>query len=462
MSPRPIQELFLEQFVKRKSQLALFDSDSEVKYDDFSNLVFGIAKRLVEVDQQRIAVATKHDFETYASIIAIWLTGKTYVPLDFREQQISLSQKINDLDIRLVLSSHDIHFGPDEVEIIGTRGISSSIQSKFNLPHSDHLAYILSTSGTTGIPKYVPISYSNLNCLVDSFLDLDHGLKTDDRFLQFADLKFDMSIISILIPLCIGASICILKEEENRSLHAIKLAQEHALTTLVCPPSMIHLLKPYFSEISLPHLNHVFFGAETLTYDLVTDWSQCSPNATNWNLYGPSEAGIFITAYKIKELKSGSVPIGTAVKHQNVLLHDANEHGIGEIWVSGPQVFNGYLSDNEKDEIFEMHEDHLWFKTGDLAYQNEANELVFVKRKDRQIKSLGIRQNLEAMESSVAKLAGNRIIQCRAFQQEKGLVISLVEIEGPYNEELVSKINHLSSDIRPARIKFVESLSEWP
>lgn len=244
-------------------------------------------------------------------------------------------------------------------------------------------------------------------------------------------------------------------------MRVAQLLRYHSITALVCPPSMATLLRPYFSELHFPELRITFFGAEELSYKLAHEWSLCAPNSQIWNLYGPSEGGIFATAHEITNtsITDGTVPVGKAVKHQHLKIQKLmNEDDAGEIWISGPQVFNGYL--NSKESCFEEDAGLIWYKTGDLATTAQDGQLVFKTRLDRQIKSLGIRQNLQAMEAAIKPLVSKRNFTCTAHREGQDITLSVLKIEGDFNQEIHTQINQLPAELRPARIQFVHTLKD--
>ncbi|MBL4703287.1 MAG: AMP-binding protein [Flavobacteriales bacterium] len=280
--------------------LAIKIGDQDITYQAFYQRINSIAAKLGK--DQRILVESTYDLNCYASIIAIWITGNTYVPTSTKEIPNVIDRLKPDLLLTPNKESYTItSLNPAECTS------AQIIEPVFN---STATAYILSTSGTTGVPKDIPISYSNLDGFVDSFLDLNCRLSDEDSFLQMAELKYDMSIISFLIPLSIGAAIHTINMDGLRYQEIIKQLTTNQTTVCIVPPSAIRLLAPYFEEINLPNLRYTFFGAEKLDVSLVRQWQKCALNSTTVNLYGPSEGGIFATAFIVNDLNKNPIPIG--------------------------------------------------------------------------------------------------------------------------------------------------------
>jgi D-alanine--poly(phosphoribitol) ligase subunit 1 len=374
-----------------QTDTAIVFPESLVTYQLFYQRVHAIAHQIgTSNTPKKIIVAASYDLDCYASIIAIWLTGNTYIPsrpgriratIQKHNPDILLSNTSPKEDIRWVDNSNCEYEG--------------NVNSTYN---GDATAYILSTSGTTGTPKHIPVSYSNLSCFVDSFLSLGVELKSSDSFLQMTEMKFDMSIISTLIPLCIGASIHTIDMEGIKSQEALKCLLDRNTTICIAPPSSIKLLEPYLPELHLPFLKHTFFGAEALETNLVYKWLASAKNSGCTNLYGPSEGGIFATSYTCGDSETGPfIPIGKNCKNINSIIVD------GELWISGEQVFKGYSDNSLSEYAFELLEEQTWYKTGDLVELESDGNYVFKGRKDRQIKILGKRVELKGIEELLLK-----------------------------------------------------------
>lgn len=399
---------------KYPENIAFCIEGRDYSYNEFYQKVNAIAYELLTENnqQQKIVVVTNNDIETYASIIAIWLTGNIYIPLNLNEENTKEQSILNILQPDLILSSFPAEYNfSTKYNILNTSHFNkttSTINTIIDL--EKNIAYTLFTSGTTGTPKGVPISYQNLNCFVDSFLSLDYNFSDKDVFLQMADLTFDMSIISFLIPLCLGAKIVTINPTDIKYLATYSALSEQDITVLITAPSTLQLLKPFYSEINLKQLKHTFVGAEAFYESTAIEWQKCAPNSQITNLYGPSEGGIFASAYNWQPNSAThqeTVSIGKPVKHINLHIVDdqgniiTNENK-GEAWLSGPQVFNGYLDDLENQHKFEpLTIDGLtqqFYKTGDIVFRDSNENLFYCGRKDNQVKIQGKRVELSEIE----------------------------------------------------------------
>jgi amino acid adenylation domain-containing protein len=454
--------------LKTHSDKTAFHIDGiDYSYNTFYKKVKTISAEISGKQQQKIFVATNNDIETYASIIAIWQTGNIYIPVNFEVNNERLLTQLKAIDADIILSSEDIN----GIEIINTSNLKETQSELPNIQIAPNdLAYILFTSGTTGTPKGVPISYQNLDAFVDSFLSLGYGFSEKDNFLQMADLTFDMSFISFLIPLCVGATITTIDNSEIKYLATLQALLERDITVLITAPSTLQLLEPYYSEINLEQLKYTFVGAEAFYHTTAKEWQECAPNSEIINLYGPSEGGIFTSAYSLpsKGIKdhNGIVSIGKPIK--NLELYIVNEDGIlaeeGEIWISGKQVFNSYLNTSDNKNSFSDLTVNgkiiTCYKSGDIAYQDEEGFLFYCGRKDNQVKIQGKRVELAEIEFYAAKMSiqFNPLAIC--YQSQFGSTQIALFIEKQISKDLL--INHLKENLPdymiPSKIIQLDSL----
>ena len=444
-------------------------------YGEFYQKVNTIAAELNTTNiPKKIIVNTHNDLETYASIIAIWMTGNTYVPLDCNKANERLKLVLTIIGADLVLSSKKIendYF--DDLQVINTSALAPTTSTIPNIQiNNNAIAYILFTSGTTGIPKGVPISYQNLDAFVDSFLSLEYSFSANDNFLQMADLTFDMSIISTLIPLCVGASITTIDNEDIKYLATYKTLEEQNISVLITAPSTLQWLAPYYSEINLEQLRYTFVGAEAFYESTAKEWQVCAPNSQIVNLYGPSEGGILATTYNWNKSAiaehQGIVSIGQPVKNIDLYLVDELGNIItnnqeGEAWILGNQVFDSYLDEAMNTDRFGYltlnGKEKKYFKTGDIVFRDNGN-FFYCGRKDEQIKVQGKRIELKEIEHCANKITGKFQAKAIVFKAEFGTnKIALFVDENIDFEELSTHLKkHLPAYMLPAKTIGLASL----
>lgn len=176
-------------------------------------------------------------------------------------------------------------------------------------------AYVLFTSGSTGTAKGVRISRKSLDAFYKSYTSFGRCTTVPTVFCRFTTFLFHGSVPCYLVPpLCTGASVFTVPQDEIKYLYAIKLMKDNDLTVVKMTPSLLTYLKPYFTKINLPAVRCCIFGGEALSLKLTEEWMRCIPNSLIQNAYGPTEATVDALMYTIK---SGQIPIKSL---NNVIL----------------------------------------------------------------------------------------------------------------------------------------------
>ena len=447
-------------------------------YKDFAQEISNIRvslKKNTKKNELNIGLVTNNDVQTYASIIALWLEGKAYVPLnpDFPiERNASIIQQA---DILTILDSSDnITFNGHQT--ILTKKLP---QTEINLTpenvSGDSLGYILFTSGTTGTPKGVPITFDNLYALSEAFWKLNYTYSNTDKCLQMFELTFDFSVMAYLFPLLKGACIYTIPKDEIKYSYIFELMEDHELTILPMVPSILHYLRPYFDEINCPKVQFSLFCGEALPLDVTSEWSKCIPNATIANVYGPTECTVFCTDYTFKrdapnKTHNGVISVGKDMDNTTTIIADENNNEVpigekGELCLSSLQLTPGYWKNEEKNkETFFLKtykgEERRFYRTGDLCAVDKDGDILYHGRVDFQAKIQGFRVELSEIEfhakASFDKLNAVALaISNNTNNAEIGLVIESKEFDTKQLlEDLKTK---LPQYMIPTKIKFIDN-----
>lgn len=452
-------------------KIAIFTGGKACTYEDLASKVGFLQELLKQVagQEQKIGVMANDDLETYASIIACLLSGIAFVPIDPSHPSERNKSVVTQSGIRYILDSllqaeQTLPFLPDEVKVLFTGEESThTCVPEYQDFQGSYLAYILFTSGTTGMPKGVPISRNNLNSFLEAVFSGTISISADDRFMQVFDLTFDLSVYSLLAPLIAGAAVYTLPRRGVRYTAAIAMIEEHKITHVLTVPSFVSLLRPYFSEINLPQIRTWLFCGEALKVDMVQEWMKCLPNAQVFNVYGPTEATIFCSACQIEVNKvilehHGIVSIGKPFQgvHFIILDEEGNEAAAGksgELCISGKQTTTGYLGNEDLNrtsfvEIPRSGGQESFYRTGDLAYYDETGDFYFIGRKDTQIKIQGFRVELGEIENAANKQAGVMESVALAEPDKRGFPLIYLFIRGSniQQEDVVNSLKLLLPD----------------
>ncbi|KZK81608.1 Dimodular nonribosomal peptide synthase [Pseudovibrio sp. Ad46] len=273
-------------------------------------------------------------------------------------------------------------------------------------------AYVLFTSGSTGLPKGVEISRDNL----DNYLQFSSSAyyTADDCSAFYTPITFDLTITAVLSPISAGASIRIYDETLSVADIFEDIVSEARVTTLKITPSHLKILT--MIEEGQSALRRLVVGGEDLRQSLASRCVDRFPNSIIYNEYGPTEAtvGCMISVFDPKG-QTESVPIGAPIDNMQVHIRtpwgsDAPVGAIGEIVLEGASVALGYVDEPELTSAKFSQADHMrgarMYRTGDLAKFHAEESLVYLGRRDRQIKLLGNRIELDEVETAASNCPG--------------------------------------------------------
>jgi len=469
----------LHKSIKNNLDKNAFCIDNEFfSYKDLHKKVCNIYEAIIlcEIKQPvTVGIISTNTIETYASILACWFSGNSYVPINPRMPKNLNTSIVQLASPELILTSEEdvdeIFDNANAIRVIKTKKINNS-ENTFNVAElkDKSLLYILFTSGSTGLPKGVPISYSNICNFLDSYNALGFECSSEDRFLQMFDLTFDVSVASFLVPLLNGACVYTVSSEGIKYINVYNIIKTYKLTYATIVPSIINYFRPYLNNIQLPFLKYCILTAEASNINLVTEWAKCVPNGNIVNLYGPTEATIWCTAYFFQPDSGKSynemLPIGYPFKCVEALI--LNEEGVevikgtkGQLSISSTQLTDGYLNDIYKNNnSFFSKNGKRFYKTGDLCFIGEDNDIFYCGRIDHQVKIQGFRIELSEIEVSVRNLFNLSNVAV-SYKNKMGVDNICLFIEGlECNEEVIKNglEKKLPYYMMPSQIRRIASL----
>ncbi len=475
-----IQTELINSIKKNQNRNAFYIGEIFYTYAQLNFVVDNIRnaiKNTSRIENKHIGLLIYDDIETYASILACWLEGKAYIPINPYSPIDRNKNVLKQSEIGIVLTSHTVK------GYSGFKKINTSLLPSPNLVdnngdyknHNSDLAYIFYTSGTTGKPKGVPITFSNLISFCKAFDAMECTMTEEDRCLQMFDLTFDLSVMSYLIPLLKGACVYTIPKDAIKYSYIFELMEEQKLTFSLMVPSMLHYLRPYFEEIHCPDMKYSLFCGEALPLNVTEEWADCIPNAKIMNVYGPTEDTIFCTELTYQrnlpnKTYNGVLSIGKPMKGAYTIIVD-NSNAIvpqgkkGELCLAGEQLTKGYWKDPKKNKtsFFTIEYNNTltrFYRTGDLCFIDEDGDIMYSGRVDFQAKIQGYRVELSEVElyakEGLHKMNAVAITFTNGIGNlEIGLVIEGAKINTtPLLDHMKSK---MPSYMIPTKIKFIAS-----
>ena len=474
-------KFFLEQLYNNLSAFSEYTAfhieGQDFLYADLRQRIATIQRQvLAHEEQQYFGVITCNAIDTYAAIFAIWLSGKTAVPIGIKNPHERNQFIIDQVEIKTIFNANRDRLSFEKTLMINTSDLLKvDAQPALIEVPTDTDLYLLFTSGSTGFPKGVRISQANFDAYLQAFFSCGYQFSPSDRCLQVYELTFDASVQCYTFPLLKGASIYTLPQGGIKFLSIMKVMKEHNITFAKMPPSTIYYLKDYFDQIRLPYLRYCLFGAEAFPVELVKKWEHCVPNAEIHNVYGPTEATINCTYYKWNregrnKSRNGVASIGQEYMNMKAIVCDENLHELpdgeaGELCMAGPQITPGYWKspENNQRSFFDKRINekvYRFYRTGDLVIRDDEGDIQFIGRIDSQVQIDGHRIELGEVEYQAGNFSQAKCIALVTESEELTHSIVLFVESVDVDETLLSEYlsTRLPVYMIPEKIVFVREI----
>lgn len=284
------------------------------------------------------------------------------------------------------------------------------------------LAYILYTSGSTGVPKGVMLSHEHALNFIEWVAD-EVGLGPEDRVASHAPFHFDLSIFDVFASLSRGAQVCLLDAVTARFPAAVaEWVRRHQMTVWYSVPSaLVQLLPRLQAAGERPPLRVVMFAGEVFPAASLRAWREWLPGAEFYNLYGPTETNV-CTWYRLPQRAEeipDPLPIGVACPNFALEILDAGHRPVaagkqGYLWARGPGLLTGYWGNAQRTEASVLLREgpggvtERLYNTGDVVSTAPDGLLRFHGRRDDQVKCRGYRVSLLEVQETLLACPGVR------------------------------------------------------
>jgi nonribosomal peptide synthetase DhbF len=426
-----LPERFEAQVARTPRAPALIFEDRELTYAELDARANRLAHRLIALGvgpERLVGVCMNRSAEMVVALLGILKAGGAYVPLDPAFPKARHALVLADARPSLVLGETALRDRlPEAAPVLelDAPATCAEVERAPGHPPTDaeraapldpgHPAYVLYTSGSTGVPKGVAVEHAALSAFFEAMAEC-LPLGPGDRHLAITTISFDISILELFLPLCHGAAVLLAaREEAHDPGRLLELIRDRGVTSLQATPSHWELLTQHDPAARFEGLR-ILCGGEAMTIELAR--ALRALGGVVWNVYGPTEATIWAAAHEVGPEDvagdaAGIVPIGRPLANYRMYVLDEGLEPMptgaaGELYIAGAGLARGYLNRFGLTGERFVADPHgppgsRMYRTGDLARWRPDGVLEFLGRADQQVKVRGFRIELGEIEAALAE-----------------------------------------------------------
>ena len=419
---KTVVQLFEEQAAKTPRAAAVLQDGRATTYEELNKRANRLAAYLQEQGvgpEMAVAICMERSLEVLVAIWGVLKAGGAYIPIDPAYPSERIAYMLADAGPAILLQTDDDLLAdlevPPAVETTNLKTIDLSRYSAANPAAQagpENLVYIIYTSGSTGRPKGTLLTHQGLQnyvCWARQVYQEEEPL----AFPLYSSMAFDLTVTSIFVPLVSGGKVVVYKESrETPGMEILSVFEDKAVDIVKLTPAHLALVREM--NLSSSRIRKLIVGGEDFKTDLARSiYDLFGGEVAIFNEYGPTEAvvGCMLHRYDPERDTAVSVPIGRPAANARIYLLDEYDQPVppgvvGEMVISSDGVARGYL--NQPGLTAERFAEDPFrpgariYRSGDAARWNEAGQMVFLGRRDHQVKIGGARVELGEIESRLA------------------------------------------------------------
>ncbi|NEP88102.1 MAG: amino acid adenylation domain-containing protein [Okeania sp. SIO2C2] len=447
-----IHQLFEEQVEKTPDAIAVVFKEQKLTYSQLNRKANQLAhylQKLGVVSESLVGICVERSLEMVVGLLSILKAGGAYVPLDPNYPTSRLNYMVEDAQLSILLTQEKWQqdLPQTAAQVICLESDKAKTESLENLRlsiTSDDRAYMMYTSGSTGIPKGVNIRHQGVVRLVKN-TNYINNFTEEDIFLQLAPISFDAATLEIWGSLLNGGTLVIMPPHQPSLAEIGTAIRENQVTTLWLTAGLFQLMVEEQLE-NLKPVKQLLAGGDVLSVPHVQKVVEKLPECQLINGYGPTENTTFTCCFSVKADSNleKSVPIGKPISNTQVYILDSNLQPVpigvaGELHIGGDGLATGYHNHPELTtekfipnpfEKSKVESQKLkLYKTGDLTRYLADGNIEFLGRIDHQVKVRGYRietGEIEAVINSYPEVKETVVVAREDNPGDKRLVAYIV------------------------------------
>ena len=405
----PVHTLFEQQVDTYKNHIAVSFNDEQVTYASLNEMANKIAHCLIAKQVKAgevVAVCLSRSINMIAALLGVYKAGAGFLAIDPAYPPKRIAYFLDNAGVtKVITTDHYVALFPESVQIIPVdqvRKFHTHNPSLWTPP--DSKSFVLFTSGSTGEPKGVVLTHKGLTNVILGLQSII-GFTQKDKLMMVTTIIFDLAQADIFLPLITGGELVLTDEETAKTgVSLLSKIDKHKITYLQATPVTYKIMLDAGWD-NKRNIQLTCCG-EPLPKDLAIKLKERGTSL--YNMYGPTENTIYASYAKINDVMN-DITIGKPFPNTAIYILDSDQKPLpigipGELYIGGEGTAVGYLADQQVTDTKFISIPDLdpiakrFFKTGDIGYYNAEGNIVFLGRKDNQVKIRGLRIELEEIE----------------------------------------------------------------
>lgn len=453
------------------NKVAFLEENRKITFNEFTDnakkIGYSIYKN-IQVTNSPVVIFIDKSINCLEAMMGVLYSGNFYSIIDTKSPSERFENIVNTLNPKAIITDNKNLKKLEKYDVNDTNvliledlvNVSPNIDvlKKIRDDQIDtDIMYVLFTSGSTGIPKGTVLTHKAVITYVQWVVET-FDINENTIWGSQTPFYFSMSITDVFSTIASGATLCIIpKMYFSFPIKLVEFLNKNKVNTIYWVPSALCIvanLKILETE-KFDYLNKILFAGEVMPVKQLNMWRKSLPNAMFANLFGPTETTDICSYYIVdrKFKNDESIPIGKHCDNCNLIIVDENNKEIkpddtkssGELLVRGSFLASGYYKNQEKTkEVFVQNPvnnnyNEIVYRTGDIVKYNEKGEIIYLSRKDYQIKHMGYRIELGEIEKNVYGI--DEVVLCACVYDEKNEKIVLFYQGDIDKDELATKLN---------------------